>query len=73
MPSTTLELTEDFLEEAHLASVASEDVDFRLRLGGGSSSSSSLSLLLLLLPLVELAFEGFPLPLLVRAKKMSYF
>ena len=30
MPSTTLELTEDFLEEAHLASVASEDVDFRL-------------------------------------------
>lgn len=68
MPSTTLELTEDFLEEAHLASVASEDVDFRLRLGGGSSGSSSSSLLLLL-PLVELAFERFPLPLLVGAKK----
>jgi len=46
----------------------SEDVDFRLRLGGGSSGSSSSSLLLLL-PLVELAFERFPLPLLVRAKK----
>ena len=39
--------------------------------GGGSSSSSSSSLLLL--PLVELAFERFPLPLLVGAKKCVIF
>ena len=64
--STSSELTEDFFEEAHLAPIASEEVDFRLRLGGGSSSSFLLSLLL---SLFELAFERFPPPLLVLGVK----
>ena len=63
---TSSELTEDFLEEANL-SVASEEVDFRLRLAGGSSSSS------LLLSLFELTFERFPPLLVPDVKKVVIF
>ena len=44
IPSTSLELTDDFLEEVHPATVASEEVVFKLRRGGSSSFLSLLSL-----------------------------
>lgn len=44
IPSTSLELTDDFLEEVHPATVASEEVVFKVRWGGSSSFLSLLSL-----------------------------